>query len=237
MASTIGGDGRGRRERDRRSQHRDRAPGPASRSSPAARRRSRATRSGSPPRATRRSPTTSGSTCGARSMSRSAERHPARATSSPATRAATGAAPGIQTTGFGTVLEGNTIGLDAAGDAFDNDSGIVIGVHAENTRIGGTAPGARNIIAGHGNPLSFTSFGLLIGQDSTSTTVQGNYIGLAADGIDGQAQHDRHPGRQHGRGADRWHRSRRRERRSARTCAAGSSSTAARRPASSSRAT
>ncbi len=80
------------------------------------------------------------------------------------------------------MLEGNTIGLDAAGDAFDNDVGIVVGVHAENTRIGGTAPGARNVIAGHGNPLSFTSFGLLIGQDSASTTVQGNYIGLAADG-------------------------------------------------------
>ncbi len=59
---------------------------------------------------------------------------------------------------------------------------IVVGVHAENTRIGGTAAGARNVIAGHGNPLSFTSFGLLIGQDSESTTVQGNYIGLAADG-------------------------------------------------------
>ena len=119
------------------------------------------------------------------------------------------------------MIEGNTIGLDAAGDAFDNDSGIVVGVHAENTRIGGTAAGARNVIAGHGNPLSFTSFGLLIGQDSKSTTVQGNYIGLAADGIDGQAQHDRHPDRQDGRRRRSAAPRRAPGTSSARTCAAG----------------
>ncbi len=89
---------------------------------------------------------------------------------------------GIAIAASETVIEGNTIGLDAAGDAIGNDGGIVLGAGAANTRIGGSAPGAGNVIGGHGTALSVGGFGVLVGADSVATTVQGNVIGLARDG-------------------------------------------------------
>ena len=76
----------------------------------------------------------------------------------------------------GTIIEGNTLGLLADGTAAPNDRGVAVGNGGNLTRIGGTAAGAGNVIAGN------TDFGVNLGQDSTNSTVQGNLIGLGADG-------------------------------------------------------
>jgi titin len=76
-----------------------------------------------------------------------------------------------------TVIEGNTIGLDAGGaDKGNGGRGIIVTFNSDRTRIGGTAAGAGNVVSGNGG------IGVNLGQDSTATTVQGNLIGLAHDG-------------------------------------------------------
>jgi hypothetical protein len=78
----------------------------------------------------------------------------------------------------GTVVQGNYIGLDPTGTlALANGSdGIHLRAGATNTTIGGTAPGARNVISGNGNDGIEISGS---GGDFTSTGnfVQGNFIG------------------------------------------------------------
>ena len=81
---------------------------------------------------------------------------------------------GIQTASVtNTVIQGNYIGTNAAGTgAVPNQShGVEVGLA---TTVGGTASGARNVISGNG----------LAGVDvsSTSSTIQGNYIGTNAAG-------------------------------------------------------
>jgi len=75
-----------------------------------------------------------------------------------------------------TVL-GNYIGVDASGlTAFGNDNNGVNISLAQNTTIGGAAVGAGNVISANGYS------GVHIGNASTGTVVQGNYVGVAADG-------------------------------------------------------
>ncbi|MGD1019491.1 MAG: M12 family metallopeptidase [Verrucomicrobiia bacterium] len=79
----------------------------------------------------------------------------------------------------GTFIEGNLIGVDATGafavpNAFD---GVYVYGGAQLTRIGGTAPGARNVISGN--------FGRGVGifdPGTKNNSVQGNFIGLNAAG-------------------------------------------------------
>src|SRR5262249_37114914 len=71
------------------------------------------------------------------------------------------------------VVEGNLIGTNAAGNApLPNDVGVGA-FSTTNTRIGGTAPGAGNVISGN------TSFGIraVLG----SPKIQGNFIGTDAE--------------------------------------------------------
>jgi hypothetical protein len=81
----------------------------------------------------------------------------------------------------GNVIQGNYIGTDATGTfAIPNDnSGIAIADNSNNNLIGGTTPGARNVISGNGWGIAIfsSSAGPPVG-----TIVQGNYIGLSADG-------------------------------------------------------
>ncbi len=74
-----------------------------------------------------------------------------------------------------TVIQGNYIGTDVTGtaDLGNSDEGIEV-VSATNTTIGGSVVGARNVIAGN------TSAG--IRDDSTGTTIRGNYIGVDSTG-------------------------------------------------------
>ena len=77
----------------------------------------------------------------------------------------------------GNVLRGNLIGTNAAGtSALPNNTGIYInGTTNGSNTIGGTTPEARNVISG--NTVNGIELSL------PTTTVQGNYIGVAADGV------------------------------------------------------
>jgi CSLREA domain-containing protein len=76
----------------------------------------------------------------------------------------------------GNRIQGNHIGTNADGDAAipNTQSGILI--WGENTTIGGTEAGARNVISGNAGD------GIGLAEASTSTVIQGNYIGTDASG-------------------------------------------------------
>jgi hypothetical protein len=80
----------------------------------------------------------------------------------------------------GNLVQGNFIGTDAAGGAaIGNGNGVVTvgqsGNFASHT-IGGTAPGARNIISGN------VGRGIIIGGTLSGNLVQGNFIGTDVTG-------------------------------------------------------
>src|SRR5262249_44688123 len=76
----------------------------------------------------------------------------------------------------GSVVAGNSIGTDVTGrNALGNNVGVYINGVPRNT-IGGSAPGARNVISG--NQVGI----YLIGTTATGNTIQGNYLGLRSDG-------------------------------------------------------
>ncbi|MBI2874347.1 MAG: hypothetical protein HYY09_04620 [Firmicutes bacterium] len=89
---------------------------------------------------------------------------------------------GVSLLGTGTewnVVVGNIIGLDSAGARILDgqiESGVVINGGAAGNRIGGDAPGERNIIAGNGR----TDIGLSRG--AHDNVVAGNYIGTDGTG-------------------------------------------------------
>lgn len=85
--------------------------------------------------------------------------------------------------GDGNLIAGNFIGTDATGtidlgnggDGFATDS-TLLSILSHNNTIGGLTPDARNIISGNtGNGVNFFF--------SDNDRVQGNLIGLAADGV------------------------------------------------------
>ena len=81
---------------------------------------------------------------------------------------------GIRMDGEGHTIEGNRIGTNAAGTgALPNLHGI--STRAEDTLIGGTTPGARNVISGN------TQDGIT-GDTYNNNDIQGNYIGTNALG-------------------------------------------------------
>ncbi len=83
---------------------------------------------------------------------------------------------GIQVSGTGNIIRGNYIGTDVTGtvDLGNGDEGIEVS-SATNTIIGGSVVGARNVIAGN------TSAGIR-DDNSSGTTIQGNYIGVDSTG-------------------------------------------------------
>ena len=90
---------------------------------------------------------------------------------------------GIQIVGTsttGNLVEGNYIGLDVTGTAAmgNTNQGVVIFNGASGNVIGGTAPGARNVISANGND------GVLLGGvGTTGNRVEGNFIGTDATGM------------------------------------------------------
>jgi titin len=80
----------------------------------------------------------------------------------------------------GVVVQGNYIGLNAAGTAaIGNASGIAIEA-ASNCTIGGTSSSVRNVISGNGGDgLAFLGHTDITG-DVTGNLVQGNFIGTNA---------------------------------------------------------
>ncbi len=86
----------------------------------------------------------------------------------------------IQAAATNNVIEGNFIGTDATGT---NDSPritfIGVNVNSPGNRIGGTLPGARNVIGG-----CISDAILLTGSAGTNNTVQGSYIGTDKTGTE-----------------------------------------------------
>jgi titin len=80
---------------------------------------------------------------------------------------------GVLIAGSGDQVQGNTIGTDVTGTLpLGNDSGVSI-IDSDNT-VGGTDPGARNLISGN------RSYGVSIG--GSGNQVQGNFIGTDTSG-------------------------------------------------------
>jgi len=88
---------------------------------------------------------------------------------------------GVSITGeaTGNTVQGNYIGLNAAGTAgIRNNFGVLLGQGAQNNIVGGSAPGERNVVSGNGA-------GILIRRANTSNNlVQGNIIGPDPDAIE-----------------------------------------------------
>jgi uncharacterized repeat protein (TIGR01451 family) len=83
----------------------------------------------------------------------------------------------------GTLIQGNIIGLNEAGDGpvANGNIGIVIEGASTNTVVGGTTANHRNIISAN------TSYGVYInGAGTTGNRVEGNYIGLDQAGTGDQ---------------------------------------------------
>lgn len=81
------------------------------------------------------------------------------------------------------VIEGNYIGVNAAGTGALGNLDQGIRLTGSNNRIGGTAPGAGNVISGN------SSGGIEVG--GQMTTVQGNFIGTNAAGTAAIPNNDR----------------------------------------------
>ena len=77
------------------------------------------------------------------------------------------------------LLQGNYIGVDASGlSALGNsDGGVSFSGAGTGNLFGGSAAGAGNVIAGNAN------VNVLVGNSSVGATIQGNYIGVGADGV------------------------------------------------------
>jgi len=77
------------------------------------------------------------------------------------------------------IIQGNIIGANAAGAAFGGGNGYGIDADSGSDRnlIGGTQPGAGNLISGIG------SAGIALRSESADNRVFGNLIGVAADGV------------------------------------------------------
>ena len=91
---------------------------------------------------------------------------------------------GIQITGnttTGTLIAGNYIGTDAGGNVALRNEGD--GIWLQNnvgTTIGGTSATLRNVISGNNNSGTFAD-GIYV-DGGSGHTIQGNYIGVGADG-------------------------------------------------------
>ncbi len=90
---------------------------------------------------------------------------------------------GVELYGVGTksnVVYGNTVGLNAAGNALlaNLQNGILVSLGASNNTIGGLGPAQRNIVSGNAKD------GIrLAGSNSGKNQVFGNYVGTDATGL------------------------------------------------------
>lgn len=91
---------------------------------------------------------------------------------------------GTATNFSGVVIEGNFIGTDVTGMAARPNLGGIIVENGNNHRIGGTTALQRNVISGNTAPafVPDTHSGIDI-INGDGDVIQGNYIGVAADGV------------------------------------------------------
>lgn len=77
----------------------------------------------------------------------------------------------------GTLIQGNYIGTTASGtQAQGNFAGIAL-LDTVGVTVGGTSAGSRNVVSGNGVAGGIITYG----SSAANTTIQGNYIGVAAD--------------------------------------------------------
>jgi titin len=102
----------------------------------------------------------------------------------------------------GNVIQGNFIGLDRAGTVVlaNGGDGVAVVNGASANTIGGTAPGAGNVISGNRSTGVLVLFGML-------NQVQGNFIGTDITGTVALGKPGRRGGRRRQR-PDRRHRRR-----------------------------
>jgi CSLREA domain-containing protein len=87
--------------------------------------------------------------------------------------------------GAAVVVQGNWIGWTPSGVLGNGFAGVGV-FGSTGTIIGGTAPGAGNVISGNGTS---GGPGIQISNGSRGTTVQGNFIGTAPDGVSRRGNH------------------------------------------------
>jgi len=77
----------------------------------------------------------------------------------------------------GNHIEGNFLGTDAGGTgaAGNGDDAISLEAGSNDNVVGGTTPGARNVISGNGNVAFFIA--------TSGNVIQGNFIGTQRDGV------------------------------------------------------
>jgi titin len=82
----------------------------------------------------------------------------------------------------GNLVQGNYIGTDLGGTyAVPNLGGV--GIFAPGNTVGGTTPGAYNVISGNGGPSAPGVGIVLSGVNTTNNQVVSNLIGVQADGV------------------------------------------------------
>jgi len=83
------------------------------------------------------------------------------------------------------VVLGNYIGTDASGSyAVPNTiGGVFLAAGATGNLIGGVTTGARNVISGNTNGPYYSYGVLAAGSGTSGNLIEGNYIGLGADGL------------------------------------------------------
>jgi hypothetical protein len=83
----------------------------------------------------------------------------------------------------GNLIQGNTIGTDLSGEVplGNGNRGVLLEAGASNNTIGGTAPGAGNLISGNGGPGLWPAV-QITDPGTTGDLVQGNKIGTDAAG-------------------------------------------------------
>ena len=84
----------------------------------------------------------------------------------------------VQTAG-GNTLEGNWMGVSATGGTLLQNGRDIFISNSLNNLVGGTSPAARNVLAGSGSNGALTVF------SGASATIQGNYVGMNAQGTAG----------------------------------------------------
>jgi titin len=86
---------------------------------------------------------------------------------------------GIKVDGSSTanLIQGNYIGTDVLGTGDLGNSGDGVNLTAPGNTVGGTVPGARNVISGNNSQGIF-----IYGSSASGNVVQGNYIGTTASG-------------------------------------------------------
>jgi CSLREA domain-containing protein len=92
---------------------------------------------------------------------------------------------GVELAGdVGSVVQGNKIGVDVDGlERLPNGDGIYLN-GTTGVLVGGTTPASRNIISANGHASGGTGRGIEFQNQASRNTIQGNLIGVGADGRD-----------------------------------------------------